>query len=237
MSDLQKILLGGAITIATGLIVAAVIAMFKHFHKKVQDKSKASVKLSSALDYKYIQSVGCPSLQLSVKCETERPLRIKDARLCLVTNNNLLAEFDKGFEQKLGFVPIDSEPQQELSCVFTPAQKPDCDNGFIIKRDDVYRFLLPICLPPILLYTKAPSEDVSIKLVGFDDKEEIVLRGLIIQNEINSVVELMAKSKQHFQSNIPTSVLIRAISSKPPNIDVAGTISKQPINFKPSDLA
>jgi hypothetical protein len=219
---------GIAGTVIGSLIVSAIAGTIAYFRHKWLDTVRLECKLKSNTASAVLDKTGSPCMELMIKSVGLRSARIKGAMLCLEDKKDFISRFKQGFDG-LECTPIEGEPQT-IIFKFYGSSKPNSTDGYILDRDDICRFLLPVCVPCIQLFAEAQSEKVTVRIIYFDDKEETVLKGLIIQNELRSILIMAEHSKEPFKAKF-ADINIRVKSYSPPDLSFRGSINTREVRL------
>jgi len=220
---------GIAGSVTGSLITSAIVGTIVYFRHKWLDTVRLECNLKPNTDSAVLDKIGSPCMELMIKSVGLRSARIKGAVLCLEDKKDFMSRFKQGFS-KLECKPIEGEPQT-LAFKFYRFSKPNSTDGYILDRDDICRFLLPACVHGIQLFTEAQSEKVTVRIIYFDDEEETVLKGLTVQNELSSVLDMADHSKEPFKAKF-ADIEVRVKSYNPPDLSFRGSLNTQEIRLE-----
>lgn len=229
MEEFQNQLWG----IGGAVVTAAILGGWSWFSSWRNDRVRLSVKLTQPGDLEVMEQIGCASMIVAVKSESTRVAKIKGAIVAL-QGVDLIPQFEKGFGASFNYVPVPGGPPPVLAIDLVPLSKPNSSDGFILERDDVARFAMPIQVPILHLFPKAPSQDVWIAVQYFDESEETVLRGLPIQNTIADLIAMWGDKIQTLKA--PLIFNLRSTSKVlPGNPELMGKTNPNAVVFFPDD--
>ena len=218
-----------------GLITAAVIGLWKFIYDKMNDRVRLTAELSQPGDFEVMQHIGCACMIVTIKCVGRRVAKIGGAILAL-EGVDLTPALEKGFGASFGYIPAKGGPEPVLVIELVPLKAPTCSDGFILERDDVFNFALPIQTPVLHLFPTAPSQKVWIAVQYFDKSEEVILRGLQIQQTIDGLISVWAGEVQRL--NVTLKFEMRVASAVPPTNTpkLIGQTNPTPVQYFPDDI-
>jgi len=209
-------------TALTACVTSAVGGCVGYWFGRAQERIRIEGTLGPAADLDFIEKIGCSGLMLTVSNKSKRHAKIRDAYL-IARGVNLLPAMQQAFDDDFGHEPTDLGPPPSLAVKLIRFSKPNSEHGYILERDDVCTFALPIRIPPLPQFINVLPEDVRISVKFFDETERTVLKGEIIQNQIKTLIEVWGSSVQTLKHAVEIS--IRASSKKLPNVSAVGTIN------------
>ena len=220
---MQNLVIGALV----GVFVAAVIGIPAYFRRRKDDSVSVTGTLTQASELAIINAIGCAGLLLTVSGKGKRPAKITGASLCL-RGFNALPAFQEGFDTDFGCIPAPgSVPVFIIDLV--PVSRPNSDEGWVLERDDICKFVLPIQCPFLPQFADAPSQDVTIQVAFFDGSKHVVLQGFPIQTEIKSLIEVWGQTRQTLKAEL--KVRIEMTTSAPPDVAALGTTNPKPVIF------
>lgn len=211
------------------LITSAIVGTIAYFRHKWIDVVKLECSLKSNADLAVLEDTGSPCMELMIKSVGLRSARIKGALLCLEDKKDFASCFSQGFNES-EYKPIKDEPQT-LIFKFYRFSQPNSTDGYILDRDGVCRFILPVCINGIHLFMDAQSEKVTVRLIYFDGKEEVVLNGAPIQNILRDILNIVKHSKKLFNAKF-ADIQIRAKQYNPPDLSLVGSLNTKEIRLE-----
>lgn len=147
---------------------------------------EASLSVQGGLDI--IERFGCPGLVLKIVCRSRRPARIRNATFCK-EGHGFLAKFAEAFGTEFPHSPptgLESETLMLSLDRVTEANHPD---GYILERDEVCRFFLPLTTGGLGAYFVPPVESVTMRAEFSDDSERVLLQGEQILGLLRSLIK------------------------------------------------
>jgi hypothetical protein len=154
---------------------------------------------------KALKKFGTVGLCLDVMCKSKRPAKIRAAFLVL-EGEGFAAKLHKGFgaEFKVG---VPGMPEY-LSVEFLRNSRRTNSEGYVLERDDVCHFVLPLWAGILMEFLNGPAEKVSIRVQFFDNSERIVLQGEMVQGTLRDFIKVEGKKgrKPKHQGKISLTV-------------------------------
>jgi hypothetical protein len=231
MTDGEKIVWGAAAT----LVVGGIIAFVKLLRTWGDDRVDLKADLWVASDVEFIDRIGCAGLLLSIVCRSKRPAKINEAFIS-VRGFNPMAAMQAGFQDNFGYTPSPAGHEHDDSFLvyFVPFSKPTSAEGYVLERDDVCKFALPIQVPALPKFIEAQPADVRIVVTFFDGTEREVMWGEQVQSEIKSLIDMWGNAAQCLKVRLRFAV--RVLSSTLPTPGPVGKVNPQPIQmWEPKD--
>ncbi|MGB2998821.1 MAG: hypothetical protein WBC59_09335, partial [Phycisphaerae bacterium] len=188
MTEGYKIFWGAVGALVVAVIIAIIYGVSKLISTRRSERIVLSASLSITGDINIINAIGCAGLLLAVVCKSKRPAKIKDAYVS-VKGRDLLAAFQKGFGSSFGLVPVPEAPPPRMLVYLVPISRPSVPEGFVLQRDDVCRFVLPIQVPGLPKFVTAKPEDVAVEVTFFDSSKQVLLRGKEVQEPIRGLIQ------------------------------------------------
>jgi len=226
MTETEKIIWG---TIA-GLISSLVLATIIWFAKKRSDQISLKGSLVATADINILNTIGCAGLILTVMCKSKRVAKIKESYISLITDKEMIESFDKAFSFSFGPGYNPALPAPKLIVGLIPLSKPSNYGAYILERDDVCKFMLPIERLLDLLI-EAPSENVSLCVKDLNGDEFVLMKGFELQKHIHTLNEIHG----NIPRNLKVPLSIRLVTSTTSPSDASGMIGKtnpNPLDFK-----
>jgi hypothetical protein len=221
-------------SVAGGVITASLIALGSYIYNCWNDRVRLVATLSQPGDYLLQQRIGCACLIVTVACKGHRVAKIRGAFITL-EGVNLLPYFEKGFGESFGYTPSKVGDPPSFVVDLIPLRKPECSDGFILERDDVVKFVMPIQVPALDKFVAAPSQNVWIGITHFDDSEVQVLRGLRIQESISHLIDTWGNKAQRL--NVQLNFRVKACSATMPDTtNLMGKTNPHPVSFSDSEI-
>ena len=215
------------------LIGAAILGLWKWVAKMRSDQIRLTAKISQPGDLEIMQKIGCACMIVTIKSEGARVAKIKGAVVAL-EGVDLMPQFEKAFGASFNYVPSEVGPPPALVIDLVPLSTPEANGGFILERDDVIRFAMPIRVPILHLFPKAPSQNVWVAVQFFDETEKVIVRGLQVQNVIADLIEGWGKQAQTL--NVDLTFNLRSSSRvMPGNPELMGKTNPNPLIFLPEE--
>ncbi len=224
MTETEKIIWFAVVSLGVAVLAALILGVPAYLRRRKDEAVSVTASLTQASDPRIINTIGCAGLLLTVVGKSKRPARITGAELC-VKGFDALPAFQQAFRTDFGLVPITDGGDRVFIIGLVPVSKPNADDGWILKRDDICRFVLPIQCPALPVFEKAPSQDVTLKAIFFDGSEHVILQGLKIQSEIRSLIEVWGQARQTL--NVPLDIRIKVTSKTPPDISAVGAANPE----------
>jgi len=225
--DWQSAIWGGVITIIVGVVTAAIIAAPSLIRQFWDESIAIGCKVSQASDVALINAIGCAGLRFTFIGKSKRAAKVKGAKLCL-RGHGFLERFQEGFATDFGHIPVAGMTEEVFFVELIPISKPTNADGWVLDRDDVCDFILPIRVAGLPLFVEAPSEHVSVKAILLDDTELVVSQGLNVQSQISALIEVWGKAEQTLK--VPFRVGIETASKRLPDVArLVGTTNPQAI--------
>ncbi len=234
MDDTEKLIWGCTGALIVALVGAVVRYISKYYTEKRLDRVVVIGDLSISGDIDMIHRVGCPGIVLSIVCKGKRVAKIAKAEFSVSLTKNDLAAFERGFQFPLGQSVNQALPVARLSIQLIPLSKPTNDDGFVLERDDVAKFLFPIAVPPLPVFLNAPSEDVQVTATFFDGSSQVLQKGLHVQRLLRDVIEAYSTLPMQMTSELTMSVTI-STEQLPDLGNKIGTLNSNPISFVDHD--
>ncbi len=230
MTEGEKIFWAAVGALAVTVLGAVILGIPRLLAKRRNDRVSLRAGLTVAGDAEVVGAVGCACLVLTVACTSKRAAKIRGAFLAL-EGDDFLSAFQKGFQSGLGHVPPEKPPRQSLVVDLIPASKPNSQNGFVLQRDDVCRFLLPIRVPCLPMFAECAPKDVSMGVVSFDGAESVVLQGTTVQDHVKALMQMWGDAIQTL--NVPVSIRVKVTSRSVPKLpDIVGKTNPAPVEFR-----
>jgi hypothetical protein len=221
--------------VAIAVTSAAILGAWNWFVAKREDTVRLSAEVSQPGEMQDIQYIGCACMIVTITCRSKRPAKIKSALIAL-EGVDLIPQFEKGFGASFGYVPVNVGVPPALTINLVPLKKSTTDAGFHLERDDAVRFALPIQVPVLDQFPKAPSQNVWIAVTHLDGREEVLLRGSQIQNTISDLIAVWKDQRQTL--NVTLEIGLRATSAVLPGApELMGKTNPFPVTFAESDSA
>lgn len=216
-------------TTIAGIFLAAIYGTINLLLKRKMDKLSLKGKLEATGDIETLNTIGCAGLKLTVTCKGTRSAKIKGASLSFIAGHEFIDSFQKGFGVPLGDGSRDL-PCSKCIVKLISLSKPTNNEGYILERDDVCNFFLPIQIPFLKKINELPSEDVSICIQYYNGDEEILLKGLHIQDSIRCLFELFSNVPMNLRK--PLSISLSVSTTTPPDCSkILGKTNPRPIKF------
>jgi len=220
MTDIEKILLGAVLT----LVVSALLFVARRLYVRFSDRVVVEARLSIGGDNAEIEKFGCPGLVLTLKCRSHRPAKVAGASLCF-RGKGFMKAFQAGFDSDLGLPggPASGSPETMKIGLQDMATR-DRDEGYVLERDDVCNFYLPMIGVPQDLYLRliaAPSEDITVRMGDFGGEEKTVLSGFYIQDSLRGLLDMYADNVYEYRSHTKMQIELQ-VDSKVPLSGVGG---------------
>lgn len=215
------------LTVLTVVIAAVAIGIPAYFRRRNDESVSVDATLSQEGGLELVNTIGCAGLVLTVIGKSKRSARISGACLCL-KGFDALPAFQKAFGTDFGYRSVpSSEPVFVIELI--PLSQPNSGKGWVLERDEVCRFFLPICCPALPNSIDAPSESVTIKVAFQDGSEHVVLQGMTIQSQVKGLIEVWGQAVQSLK--VPLNVRVETITGAPPDISIIGTTNPNPLRF------
>jgi len=232
VTDFEKIAWTAATSLAVVLVTTLIVGIVRAIARRRKDALSLKAELAVVGDLDVLATIGCPGLVLWLSCLGARPAKIKGAALCLV-GDDLLAAFQKGFGTDFGYRPPPSgaDRKQTLVIGLLPLSPTNVLHGYVIERDEVCKFMLPLFTPGLLRFAQAPSEDVSVRIQFLDGHEQTVLRGLSVQSQIDALIRVYGSGHYQLRPGVTLPISIRAVSAAPPDPSAVGRINPNPVRL------
>jgi hypothetical protein len=208
-----------------------IIAKVLDFAEKCYDEQ---LRLNAALRVKCeiqtIGAVGCPGLEVVLCNKGNRTAKIASCKAC-VQGSGFVAKFDAGFENKLGHsTPEDPDFQKEIYRLPAfPLDKKNSEHGWVLDRDDIARFFLPIFEPLAVPIATHNPDTIWLSAWTLDDQEIRLVDGDTLQKHVQPVLDYARNNKLSFHESVP--IEIEAFSEKFPSFGAQGTTNTQAIQF------
>src|SRR5262249_19715648 len=113
------------------------------YHIPAEGDLEEEGRLSIDADASSLQAFGCPGVKLRIVSKGKRPAKIAKALLCL-EDVGIMAAFQRGFGSTMGYTPLGEETPEVLVVELLPLQERTSPHGFVLERDDVADFYLPM---------------------------------------------------------------------------------------------
>ena len=195
MAEQEAVYLAILVPVAVAVISASIIGAWKWTVSSYEDSVKLKADLSMPGDLEIMGYIGCACIVVAVKCTGKRQAKISGAVLAL-ENVDFVPLFEQAFGASFGIVQAKAGPPPAYTIELVPLKERTVAEGFILERDDVVRFALPIRVFAIDKFPDAPSQDVWIAVRFFDNNERILLRGLRIQHMIADLIASWGDKRQ-----------------------------------------
>lgn len=195
------------------------------------DDEQVSVKgsLSVGGTLKLIERIGCPGLELRVICQSRRQAKISKAYLC-AEGRGFIAALEAGYGASFDHNPPDGLETETLMQELIPLSPPDSAEGYVLNRDDVRRFFLPMCIPNVGVFLTLPPNQISIRVEFFDQSESTLLVGAEVQGTLKSVLE--AHSDREYELKVCPPMSVRCASKTLGRIGrLVGTTNPNHVSF------
>jgi len=230
MTDAEKVLWGAIGALLVALVGAAIIGVIKLLAGKRLDRILLTGHLNVSAGIDILSTIGCAGLILTITCKSKRPAKIKEAYISLIVGPNIIESFEKGFNFPFGQGSNPDLPAAKCIVKLIPISEPSNKDGYVLERDDVCRFILPIQIPILPEFAKAPSEDVSICVKYINDDEIIVMKGLEVQEAIRGLIDMHGNLPMNLK--IPLSIALTVSTKTPPDSSsLVGKTNPNPIEF------
>lgn len=230
MTDTGEILWGAVSTLLVALVGAAIIGITKLLAGKQADRTLLTGHLDISAGIDMLNVIGCAGLILTITCKSKRPAKIKEAYISLIAGPKIIKSFERGFNFPFGQGSNPDLPSPKLIVKLIPISKPTNKDGFVLERDDICKFILPIQIPILPEFAKAPSEDVSICVKYINDDEIILMRGLEIQGAIRGLIDMHGNLPMNLK--VPLSVALQvSTTTLPDSSGIVGRTNPNPILF------
>lgn len=190
--------------------------------------------LCIAGDMGLLQTFGCPGLQLTVACRSKRPAKIRHATLS-VEGRGFVEALQAGWGVPFGHNPPEGMEAETLSIEFARISRPNSPEGYSLNRDEVCRFYLPLLSAPLGVFLTAPTDNVSVRVVFFDDSERIILRAEEVQGLIRDLVEAHGRGPYSLKTHAKVSVRVKSATRPPDLWPITGTTNQNPVSFATPD--
>ncbi len=231
MTEVKKLIWGAIGSLLVVLIGAAISWLIKWLVRKLSDRISLKGNLKISADINILNAIGCAGLILTITCKSKRPAKIKESYISLVVGSEIVESFEKGFNFSFGQDSSLDLPAPKLIVKLIPISKPSNEDGYVLERDDICRFILPIQLPCLHIFTKAPSEDVSICVKYINDDETILMKGLEVQETIHDLINVHGNLPMNIK--VPLSIkLLTSTTTLPDSSGIIGKINPNPIEFQ-----
>jgi hypothetical protein len=232
MTDIEKILWGTFGALIVTLVGAAIIGTIKLLAGKQADRTLLTGHLDISAGIDMLSTIGCAGLILTITCKSKRPAKIKEAYISLIVGPDIVKSFEKGFNFPFGQGSNQDLPATKCIVKLIPISKPSNKDGYVLERDDVCKFVLPIQIPilPLPEFAKSPSEDVSICVKYINDDEIILMKGLEIQEAIRGLIDMCGNLPMNLK--VPLSVALKvSTTTLPDSSGIVGRTNPNPILF------
>jgi len=230
MTDAEKVLWGAIGALLVALVGAAIIGVTKLLSGKRLDRILLTGHLNVSAGIDILSTIGCAGLILTITCKSKRAAKIKESYISLVVGPEIVESFEKGFNFPFGQGSSLDLPAPKLIVKLIPISKPSNKDGYVLERDDVCRFILPIQLPCLHIFTKAPSEDVSICVKYINDDETILMKGLEVQKTIRDLINFHGNLPMNLK--VPLSIELTTSTTTLPDFSgIIGKTNPNPIEF------
>lgn len=216
------------------MLSAIVIGTWNWLAAKRDDAVRLKATISQPGDLEIMKRIGCACMIVTIKSDGKRIAKISGATVAL-EGIDLIPQFEKAFGDDFGYVPVDVGRPPAFAIDLVPLRKTDCSEGFILERDDVVRFAMPIRVPILDRFPKAPSQNVQIAVKFFDGAEQVVLRGMAIQNVIADLIEDWGKKAQTLNVNLTFGLRGNSRIRPANNAELMGKLNPNPLIFFPDD--
>ncbi len=196
--------------------------------QQADDKVRIKGHLSTQGDLEILKKFGCPGIEFLVVCKSKRRAKIRDAQLC-VQGQGFLESLQQGFSADFRYNPPKGDESQTLFVEMFHLSTPNSSEGFVLSRDDVCRFFLPICFHGILPFLTATPDKVFISVHFFDGSERILVRGSALQETLKEL--LKTNQSAGYRLRTPINLGVRVTSKDSPNNLPVGLTNPNPVAF------
>ena len=202
-----------------------------NFTHPVSDEDSVQVdgNLTVAGSLKELQRVGCPGLVLTVVCRSIRAAKIRKALLC-VEGRGFLAAYEGGFGAEFGYDPPKGLETETMFIELLPLSKPDSSEGFVLERDDVKRFYLPIAVPSLGVYLTSPKDNLSVRVEFFDGSERSLITGEEVQSALRGLFEAHGEDEHKLHVTIKMGLRVNS-KSLPRGSKFVGQTNPNPVSL------
>jgi hypothetical protein len=197
--------------------------------QSTEDAVKLSGKLAVEGSLEELQRIGCPGLVLTVICKSRRAAKIRKALLC-VEGRGFVAAIEGGFGAVFGHDPPEGRDAETMYIELLPLSNRDSSEGFVLERDDVKRFYLPIAVPSLGVYLTSPKDNVSIRVEFLDGSERRLLSGDDVQSALRGLFEAHGADQHKLNVTIPVGIRV-ASKTLPRGSGLVGTTNQKPVSL------
>ena len=144
-------------TVLIALIVPIIKYISKHWFETKIDRVDLKGNLYATSDLNLLNDFGSPGIRLTVVCKGKRTAKISKTILTTTIPDNYILTLESPEKKTYPEIEDDFFSQAEIQIELIPLSKPSNEHGFILERDDIAEFFLPIDLEYLPIFLEAPS--------------------------------------------------------------------------------
>lgn len=234
MNESEKFVWAGIGALVFRLLEAGIRFVFKQITENRLDRIVLNADLSHSTNVDSMERLGCPAMVVTVACKGKRTAKVAGVKLSGPLTREDLAAFEVGFQFPFGQSNNVKLPSPRLSVTLLQTTEPSNEHGFVLERDDVARFELPLAIPALPVFLSAPSEEVKLTATLFDGTDQVIKQGLVIQDFLRESLaafkNMPMKLKQHVEMGVTVSA-----EELPDATEMIGRVNDEAIDIGEKD--
>ena len=194
------------------------------------DEVILDTKIRWSADAVLINRIGCPCVVAAVICRSPRPAKIRGLELRLRGFNPIL-DVQAGFGEDFGYKPPPKKHQRNDAFVveLIPLARPNAEHGFVLQRDDVVEFALPLHTPLLSKLDEFAGPRFTLHAEFFDGDFREVASGTTIKDHLLALRSIQGGRPSCLK--VPIRFSLKVANAGLPSIGPVGKVNAKPIHF------